>query len=119
MKDQPLISVIIPVYNAAHYLKQCIAAIRTSSYPSYEIIVVNDASTDDSAETARKHGAMVLELPSQSGPAAARNYGAKKAKGDILLFIDSDVLVKKETLAVVAKDFVKNPDLDTGYFVFL
>jgi len=99
------------VYNAVHYLEKCIAAIRNSTYPSYEIIAVNDASTDDSAETARKHGAMVLELPSQSGPAAARNYGAKKAKGDILLFIDSDVLVTKETLAVVAKDFVESPDI--------
>jgi glycosyltransferase involved in cell wall biosynthesis len=111
MVQQPLISVIVPVYNAAQLLRQCLEAIRKSSYPSYEIIVVDDASTDNSAEIARGYGATVFQLARQSGPAAARNYGAKKATGDILLFIDSDVLIKKETLATVVEDFVENPDI--------
>ena len=111
MENQPLISVVIPVYNAAQHLNRCLTAIRRSSYPSYEIIVVDDASTDESAKTARKHGAFVLQLQRQSGPAAARNYGAKNAQGDILLFIDSDVLVKEETIARVARNFVEDSQI--------
>ncbi|MHA2230896.1 MAG: glycosyltransferase family 2 protein [Candidatus Hodarchaeales archaeon] len=111
MKQQPLVSVIIPVYNAAKYLSQCLVAIKRSSYPFYEIIVVDDGSTDGSAEVGCKNGAFVLQLQSQSGPAAARNYGAEKAKGDVLLFVDSDVLVQQETIARVARDFSECPDI--------
>lgn len=111
MKKQPLVSIIIPVYNAAQDLYRCLEAVKSSSYPSYEVIVVDDASTDRTAEVARGNGASVLQLPTQSGPAAARNYGAKKAKGDILLFVDSDVLIKQETIALVVKDFSKYPEI--------
>ena len=73
MQEQALVSVVVPVYNAAQHLNQCLAAIRRSSYDSYEIIVVDDGSTDESAAVARKHDASVLQLQSQSGPAAARH----------------------------------------------
>jgi glycosyltransferase involved in cell wall biosynthesis len=108
---QIFISVIVPVRNASQYLDQCLAAITASSYFSYEIIVVDDCSTDDSTEIARKMGARVLALPRQSGPAAARNYGADEARGDILLFVDSDVVVQRETVARLVDDFIKNPDI--------
>ncbi len=111
MQRQPLVSVIIPVHNAAHDLTHCLEAIKKSSYSSYEIIVVNDGSSDESAEVAFKNGALVHELQSQSGPAAARNFGAEKAKGDILLFVDSDVLIQPETIARVVRDFSKNPHI--------
>ena len=111
MSRQPSISVIIPVYNGSHYLKQCLDALTASSYQSYEVIVVDDHSTDESAEIARKRGTVVLQLPYQSGPAAARNYGAKRAQGDILFFLDSDVLVQRETVARVAANFMENPDI--------
>ena len=68
MTEQPFISVIVPVYNAAQHLRQCLAAIIASSYVPYEVIVVDDGSTDNSAEIARKQGAIVLQLPHQSGP---------------------------------------------------
>ena len=111
MNEQPFISVIIPVYNGSKYLNQCLDALIASSYHAYEIIVVDDASTDDSAEISRKKGALVFQLPRQSGPAAARNHGAQKAQGDILFFVDSDVVVQQETIARVAADFMKNPDI--------
>jgi len=59
---------------------------------------VDDASTDDSVDICRKKGIDVIQMPHQSGPAAARNYGAHKALGEILLFVDSDVLVQQETI---------------------
>ncbi len=108
---QIFISVIVPVRNASQYLDRCLAAIIASSYFSYEIIVVDDCSTDDSSEIAHKRGARVLALPRQSGPAAARNYGADEARGDILLFVDSDVLVQRETISRFADDFITNPDI--------
>jgi glycosyltransferase involved in cell wall biosynthesis len=110
MNRDPFISVIVPVHNGSEFLNRCLDALLASSYQSYEIIVVDDASTDDSAEISRKKGAVVFQLPHKSGPAAARNYGADKARGDILLFIDSDVLVEQDTIARVASDFMSNPD---------
>ena len=111
MEEQLKVSIIIPVYNGARFLKQCLAAVKKSSYSCYEIIVVDDGSTDESADMACQEGALVFQLPRRSGPAAARNFGAKKAKGDILLFIDSDVLIKTKTVARVVKDFQKHPDI--------
>ena len=109
MEEQLKVSIIIPVYNGTRFLKQCLAAIKESSYSCYEIIVVDDGSTDESADIACQEGALVFQLPRRSGPAAARNFGAKKAKGDILLFIDSDVLIKTKTVARVVSDFQKHP----------
>lgn len=106
---QPFVSVIVPVYNGGDYLDRCLDALFASSYESYEIIVVDDASTDDSAEICRQKGVAVFHLPRQSGPAAARNYGAQKARGDILFFVDSDVVVERETVARLAADFMGNP----------
>ena len=111
MNSQPFISVIMPVYNGSQFLNQCLDALMASSYQSYGIIVVDDASTDNSAEIARSKGAKVLQLPQQSGPAAARNCGAQEAQGDILFFVDSDVLVRRETIARVAADFMENPGI--------
>ena len=111
MSKKPFISVIVPVYNGATHIGQCLDVLVKSSYQSYEIIVVDDASTDDTAEMARKKGVAVLQMEHQSGPAAARNYAAQKARGEILFFIDSDVVAQCDTLARVASDFEKNPDI--------
>lgn len=110
--SKPLfISVIIPVYNGSKFLKRCLDALRQSAYQSYEIILVDDASTDHSAAIGRAGGAKVLQLSKQSGPAAARNYGAQQARGDVLFFVDADVLVQPESLTRIATDFTENPDV--------
>lgn len=105
------VSIIIPVYNADQYIDKCLTAIASSSYTFYEIIVVDDGSIDNSVEMACNKGAIVLQMPCQTGPAAARNYGAKRAKGDILFFVDSDVLVNRDTIARVAYTLQKNPEI--------
>jgi glycosyltransferase involved in cell wall biosynthesis len=111
MKETPLISVIIPVHNGSRYLKDCLDAIMRSSYSKYETIVVDDCSTDDSVEIGERTGAKVYKLSHQSGPATARNYGAKVAKGKIIVFVDSDVIVQKNSIAKVAADFIKDPNV--------
>jgi GT2 family glycosyltransferase len=106
------VSVIIPVYNAAEHLKACLT--RLAQWPAgpLELIVVDDGSTDESADVARSFGARVLSTGGRKGPARARNLGAHAARGEILFFIDSDVCVHEDTLERVRRDFRENPDLD-------
>lgn len=111
MNKQPFVSVIIPAYNAGQYLDKCISAISASSYSNYEIIVVDDSSTDNSADIARRKNVKFFQLTHQSGPAAARNYGAQMAQGEILFFVDSDVLVQPATVERVMADFQEHPEI--------
>lgn len=111
MLNQPFVSVIIPVHNGGKYIDRCLDALIASSYPTFEIIVVDECSTDETVAIARQKGLTILQLPGQSGPAAARNFGAQHAQGDILLFIDSDVTVRRETVALVVDNFQRYPDI--------
>lgn len=105
------VSVIVPVYNGGPGLERCLSGIRSSIYASYELIVVDNGSTDDSASIANNHGAEVLHCPGPSGPGAARNMGAQDARGAILFFVDADVVVYPETLGDVVKNFAKDSEL--------
>lgn len=111
MDKQPFISVIIPVYNGEKFLPGCLGALVSSSYDAYELIVVDDCSTDQSPRISREHGALVLGTSRQSGPGAARNFGAQHARGEILFFVDADVVVKPDTLERVAADFINHPEV--------
>jgi glycosyltransferase involved in cell wall biosynthesis len=107
------ISIVIPVYNAASTLKQCLDAVFSSTYSDYECIVVDDGSKDGSQEMARQYPARVLELEGgPCGPAFARNAGAEIAAGEILFFVDADVLIRPETLERIAGSFANHPDVD-------
>ncbi len=106
------VSVIVPVYNGAEFLEKCLVAIFASEHPALEVIVVNDGSTDNSADIARSMGAQVLLTGRpQSGPAAARNLASEKARGDVLLFVDADVVVKPDTISKVVTVFQSRPDI--------
>ncbi|MDH3903739.1 MAG: glycosyltransferase family 2 protein, partial [Xanthomonadales bacterium] len=98
---QPRVSVIIAVYNGGTDLEKCLAAVRASTYPLFECILVDDASTDGMViAAAERHNARVIRLEAQGGPARARNIGVKEAGGDIILFTDADVLLQHDTIAV-------------------
>jgi glycosyltransferase involved in cell wall biosynthesis len=111
----PAISVIVPVRNGGADLHSCLTSLRESDFTDYELIVVDDASTDDTAETAAAFGARVVKLLSQGGPAQARNRGAEVARGEYLLFIDADVCVSTETLSQVFLDFSRDPKMDAVF----
>jgi len=84
-----MVSVIIPVHNGRQTLPACLQALQCQTHLPDEIIVVNDGSTDDTVAVASQFGVTVLSQ-ARAGPAAARNYGARVAQGDILLFTDAD-----------------------------
>ena len=105
-KRKTTLSVVIPARNSAPALRQCLAALASSSTRALEIVVVDDASTDDTAGTAESMGARVIRLPSRQGPAVARNIGADSTTAEILVFIDSDVCVHPDTLELIAADLV-------------
>jgi len=105
------ISVIVPAHNAERFLPRCLDALRASTRPAHEIIVVDDVSTDGTPRIAAERGARVLRMERQSGPGGARNRAAAEATGDVLLFIDSDVVARPDTLARVAATFEAQPDL--------
>ena len=100
------ISIVIPVYNASLTLKECLDAIFNTNLKNFEVIIVSDNSTDNSVEIASQYQCKVIELPQNRGPGFARNIGAQEAKGDILLFIDSDVIINKEALNSLSDKFL-------------
>ena len=109
MTAQPLVSVIVPVHNGADFLDRCLAAAASSSYSNLEIIVIDDASTDASAAIAERHAVSVVGLPVQSGPGAARNAGARRARGDIFFFVDSDVVIHVDAVARAVAQLDRDP----------
>jgi len=106
------ISVIIPVYNREEHLKASLLALSKQEIPSneYEIIVVDDGSTDQSAKIALEGGAIVVQT-SHVGPGAARNAGMAKATGDLIAFLDADILVKPDYLQLLRDRHAKTNDL--------
>ncbi len=99
------ISVVVPVYNGARTLAECLEAIGASDYSNYEVIVVDDASTDESHEIAGRYHCRVVSLPVNQGAACAKNAGARAALGDIVFFTDADVMIEDNTLSIIAEDF--------------
>jgi glycosyltransferase involved in cell wall biosynthesis len=86
-----LVSIIIPNYNNAEFLKSSVSSALLQDYPNIEVIVVDDGSTDDSVTILKEFGSKIRILQqSNSGAAAARNLGIKNASGEFLAFLDSD-----------------------------
>lgn len=94
----PLVSIIIPVKDAENTLPYCLEAIKKSSYKNYELIVVDDNSNDNSVEIAKKFGSKIFYTGKNNGANYARNLGGNNASGDLLIFIDSDIVVQKDTI---------------------
>jgi glycosyltransferase involved in cell wall biosynthesis len=111
MPELPLVSVIIPNYNYARTLPACIEAVQQQTYPAIEIIVADDASTDDSVAVARRPAVTVLETSVNAGVSTARNRGAEQATGDVLFFLDSDVALDPDAVANAVQILRAEPGL--------
>jgi len=94
MKNNPLISVIMPSYNAEAYLADTVTCVFEQSYPNIELIVVDDGSTDKCpeilSELDQKYPALTVFYQKNKGPYPARNFALQHAKGDFIAFMDAD-----------------------------
>lgn len=100
-----MISVMVPAYNSKKTIGECISALLEQSQKPGEIIVVDDGSRDGTKDAVKSFKGVLLLEQEHKGPAAARNLGAKKAKGDILLFTDADCVPANTWVAEMAKPF--------------
>jgi len=113
-KASPAVSVIVPMYNARDMIEKCLAAVRDQEGigpGEVELIVVDDASTDGSADVAEGLCDKLIRMEKNSGAAAARNRGAGQAAADVLVFVDADVYPSPRALAGFMKIFKEDPEV--------
>ncbi|GFI46932.1 putative glycosyltransferase EpsJ [Lachnospiraceae bacterium] len=105
-------SIIIPVYNVEEYLKQCLDSVFAQTFLDYEVICIEDCSTDSSSEILRNytvgHQIQVLHNDKNYGLSYARNRGMASAKGEYILFLDSDDYISENALEILAKELEKS-----------
>jgi glycosyltransferase involved in cell wall biosynthesis len=112
-----MISVIVPVYNRASKIKRAIESVLCQTYKDFELIIVNDCSTDKTVQTINQFTdsrIKLLHTPKNSGAAVARNIGIKNAKGDIISFLDSDDFYEPEILEV-SYNLLNESNSKTGF----
>ncbi|HEY9704612.1 MAG TPA: glycosyltransferase family A protein [Allocoleopsis sp.] len=110
---KPLVSVIIPVYNGAKFLKDAIANVKSQNYHPLEIIIVDDGSTDETAIIAQSFGEQIIYIYQENKKAAsARNKGLKIAKGELMAFLDVDDLWSENKLNQQVKYLETNTDIE-------
>ena len=101
-KGERLVSVVVPVYNAAEYVEGCIDSILAQDYTNIELILINDGSVDMSGEICENYAAkdsrVVYRYQNNSGVSTARNHALSIAIGDYVIFIDSDDKLKPEAI---------------------
>lgn len=116
----PFFSIIIPMFNTEKYIGECLDSIMMQNFSDYEVIVVDDGSTDGSCEIVSRYikGKLNINLLKQknSGVSAARNLGIEKARGKYIIFVDSDDFLVNESLEFLKNTLLENNDLDMLFF---
>lgn len=116
------ISVIVPVYNVEFYLEKCVKSILNQTYSNFEILLINDGSTDNSSSICDKlkilDDRVKVFHKSNSGVSATRNFGIENSKGSLITFIDSDDFIKNDMLEILYSNLEKfNADISIGKVV--
>lgn len=104
-------SIIIPAWNAAHYLRETLPAIRKNLPEDCELIVVDDGSSDETVDVACEYADHVLSLDRNTGRSAAKNSGWRQASGELLIFFDADVLVRNDTIVKIIQFMDEHPEI--------
>jgi len=116
LKMNSLISIIIPAHNEQDYIKKTLESIKTSSFEDYEIIVVCDKCEDQTEEIAKEFTKKVFSSNFLT-PGQVRNFGAKKARGKILVFNDADTIISKNYLKEIKKTVEEGANYGTARWV--
>jgi len=111
MKNDPFLSIVVRTYNSAETLENCLSAIKSSTEQNFELIVVDDCSWDSSVEIARKFTSNVFCFSQNQGMSIARQVGMQAAKGEVIVCIDSDVIINTDSLQEIKDFFKKNSDV--------
>lgn len=111
--NNPKVSVLIPVYNSAEYVSECLESVLNQSFSDIEVICVNDCSTDNSLEILEKYSekdsrVKVFSMPENSGNLQARKRTIKESSGDYILFVDSDDYISENTIESVYSEALKS-----------
>ena len=105
------VSVVVPAHNAERFIGACVSSLLKQTLPPDEIIIVDDASTDGTVQAAARQDVKVLSLTRNSGAAYARSYGASKASGGIVAFLDSDCVAPHDWVESIVREFDADPAL--------
>lgn len=115
--NKPFFSLIVPVYQAERYIEECFDSISSQIFTDFEVIVIDDGSTDSSSAICdlyqKKDGRFIVTHKSNEGVSAARNMGIEKSNGQYIMFIDADDRLENNALSVIrtACDNQNNPDI--------
>jgi GT2 family glycosyltransferase len=107
-RQWPRISVVVAFHNAAATLEDCLRSLVDLTYPDYEVIVIDDGSTDASGEIMRRFSFRHISSPTNQGISAARNLGCRAATGEIVAYIDSDARADPEWLSYLAATYLES-----------
>jgi glycosyltransferase involved in cell wall biosynthesis len=107
--NSPLVTVVIPCYNQAHFLREAIESVHSQTYRNFEIIVIDDGSTDNTSEVASRYEQVRLLRQENRGLAGARNTGIRHSEGDYLVFLDADDRLLPEALEVGVRELETHP----------
>ena len=108
------ISIVIPNYNGSSTIGTCLEAALKSGYECFEVVVVDDCSTDGSVEIIARHPCRLIRLTKHAGASAARNKGAENSRGDLLFFTDADCLIREDALSLADKASAAEPGAVIG-----
>lgn len=120
---EPLVSIIVPVYNVEKYIKRCVESIINQSYSNLEIILINDGSKDNSGkicdEFKLKDKRINVIHKKNCGVSSARNEGLKHVRGDYITFVDSDDWIEKETIKTFINKLINKYNYDLIMYGFM
>lgn len=115
--ELPVLSIVVPVRDGAEFLPRCLGALRAgmTGGERCELLVVDDGSTDASAEIAAQYADRVVRIPTPVRPASARNHGVAASRGEILVFVDADVSVHPDALGRIHDFLTRHPEVSAVF----
>ncbi len=119
--NRKLVSVVITCYNQARYLAEAIESVLAQTYTHFELIVIDDGSSDNTPEVAQRYENLIYIRQENKGLSGARNRGIKESKGDYLIFLDADDRLMRKALAIGVDALSANPDnaFVSGHYIYI